>query len=337
MPPKIEPLNDDGLDAVFDLETPPKPEKSTVRSRIESDDAKYHLVVDISALMHRAYHGATQRDHSRWTEPTKKKCVDWILRWIHTAKNRHCKGNRTNVILAFDGASPFRVHLYSKYKSSRGGHPSADFNGKACYDIMGDIKREARLASWAIMHKHGYEADDMIATAVVRLIGDNSNNTDEKGAPLQRIVVMSKDKDLKVLATDNTVGFIDDEKAAGVAYLKELNPESGSGILVGLYSGYQYQIFVGDPVDDVPRAMKPLAARKNAPYPLEKLGQSFTENREAVARNAYLMSLRVIEADGTVLIVAPPDPDWGTLLQEGAESFGVDLEKNPVNTIWLQQ
>jgi 5'-3' exonuclease len=103
------------------------------------------LVIDMSALLHRAYHGATRGNADYWTKKTKISAVNWILAWVRTAKNKH----NANVACAFDGDKSFRTTLLPTYKISRGGGPDADLNGKPCYDIMAEVIEECKMNGYA--------------------------------------------------------------------------------------------------------------------------------------------------------------------------------------------
>ncbi|MEM9069046.1 MAG: DNA polymerase I [Myxococcota bacterium] len=140
-------------------------------------------VIDISGYIFRAYHALPPLSTSRG-EPTHavRGVTTMLMKLIRERKPRY-------LAVALDSRKgSFRRDIYGKYKANRPAPPE---------DLASQITRIYELCEALgipLLAKDGMEADDVIATAVVKGVEKN-----------WKVVVVSADKDLLQLVGDNVV------------------------------------------------------------------------------------------------------------------------------------
>lgn len=181
-------------------------------------------LIDGSAYIYRAYHAITPLSNSEGL-PTHAiyGFTNILLRVIKEKAPAY-------MAVAFDFRGPtFRTEIFSAYKANRPSMPD-DLVCQLPY-----IKKIVAAHNILCLEKQGYEADDLIASAVARL--------SQQGHP---VVVVSGDKDLLQLVTE-TVTFWDpmlDKILDPAAVLKKYNVLPSQ--LLDFFA------LVGDSSDNVP-------------------------------------------------------------------------------------
>ena len=186
------------------------------------DDTLY--LIDGSSYIYRAYY-AIRHLSSPGGHPTNAiyGFVQMLLKLIKDHNPRH-------LAVVFDaGRVTFRTGLYPDYKANRAAMPD-DLRQQ-----VGPIRDAVRAFNIPALELEGFEADDIIGTLAARYSGQNG-----------RVVVVTGDKDLMQIVTDN-VTLLDTmkDKASGPAEVLErfgVGPELVPDIL-GL---------AGDSSDNIP-------------------------------------------------------------------------------------
>ncbi len=259
-------------------------------------------LIDGSAYIYRAYHAITPLSNSEGL-PTHAiyGFINILLRVIK-------EKNPTYLAVAFDFKGPtFRNEIFSAYKANRPPMP----DDLACqFPYIKEIVAAHNILS---LEKQGYEADDLIASAVARL--------SQQGHP---VVIVSGDKDLLQLVSE-TVTFwepMQDKILDPAAVLKKYNVTPPQ--LLDFFS------LVGDSSDNIPgvAGVGPKTAEKLinqfgslenlyagiAQVPQGKLREKLELNRE----NAFLSRQLIKLEQNLATPAAPedyrlPDPDSAKL------------------------
>jgi DNA polymerase I len=180
-------------------------------------------IFDISNMIHRAYH-ATGELHTSYGFPTGAiwGTLNMMLRFIDKHKPTH-------ILVCYDAQTPksVRKDIYPEYKANR-----VKVSAVSSEELI--IRRFFELFNIATVELEGYEADDLIATAVTRL-KDNMN-----------IIIVTGDKDMLQLIQPGVQVFdsmknvwYDDQEA-----LKKF------GVLPNQIG--DYLALVGDAADNIP-------------------------------------------------------------------------------------
>jgi len=183
-------------------------------------------IIDGHSQIYRAYYAPFRDLTSPTGEPTRATYVfcSMMLKFFKERRPTH-------VVMAADSAAEklHRKAIYSDYKVTRKPTPE---------DMPVQIRRIMQLVAAMdipILQIEGYEADDIIATAVQRLAGPEMN-----------VVLVSRDKDLDQLLGEHVVMFDPMENktidAAWVQANKGYTPQQAVEI----------QTLMGDATDNVP-------------------------------------------------------------------------------------
>jgi len=149
----------------------------------DAGDPNCVYLVDVSSFVFRAYHALPPLSNSKG-EPTHAVAgVNQMLQRLLDERKP------TRVVVAMDPKDgSFRNKIYDQYKANRPDAPP---------DLSSQIEWVRKLCiAWGflVVEKHGYEADDLIATSVRR--------ARELG---MRVVIVSADKDLLQLVGEDVV------------------------------------------------------------------------------------------------------------------------------------
>jgi len=183
-------------------------------------------IIDGHSQMYRAYYAPFRELSSPAGEPTKATYV-FTAMMLKFFKQR----NPTHVVMAADSktATLHRKAVYADYKITR--KPTPD-------DLPPQINRMMQIVSAMripILQLDGYEADDIMATAVAKLAGPDTN-----------IVLISRDKDLDQLLNEHVTMFDPQDDvtidAAWVLANKGYRPDQA----------VEVQTLMGDDTDNVP-------------------------------------------------------------------------------------
>jgi len=183
-------------------------------------------IIDGHSQMYRAYYAPFRDLSSPAGEPTKAIYV-FTAMMLKFFKQR----DPTHVVMAADSATAtlHRKAFYNDYKVTR--KPMPD-------DLPPQIRRIMQIVEAMripVLQLDGYEADDIMATAVAKLAGPDTN-----------IVLISRDKDLDQLLGDHVTMFDPQDNvtvdAAWVLANKGYRPEQA----------VEVQTLMGDDTDNVP-------------------------------------------------------------------------------------
>ena len=140
-------------------------------------------LIDGSAYIYRAYHAIAPLTNSRGLPTHAVYGFTTILRRIIREKGPQC------IAVAFDTKGPvFRHKLFPDYKANRPPMPD-DLAVQIPY-----IRKIAESYNILSLEHEDQEADDLIASATNRLVGEGC-----------RVVIVSGDKDLLQLVSDSVV------------------------------------------------------------------------------------------------------------------------------------
>jgi len=146
-------------------------------------DDKTLYVIDLSGYVFRAYHGVPPLSNSKG-EPTHATMgvTNMLLALVRAQRPKY-------LAVAMDSAADtFRNELYPAYKANRPPAPP---------DLSQQMKRCREVAeafAIPVMQRDGFEADDLIATAITRARAEGL-----------KVVVASDDKDLLQLVADDVL------------------------------------------------------------------------------------------------------------------------------------
>lgn len=139
------------------------------------------LLVDGHSILNRAFYGLPDLTNS------KGEHTNAVLGFINMILKVIEEENPTHMAVAFDLHAPtFRHEMFKEYKGTRKGMPE---ELRSQVPIM---KEMLKLMDVTIVSMEGFEADDIIGTLSV--MGENNG---------MEVVVLSGDRDLLQLATDN--------------------------------------------------------------------------------------------------------------------------------------
>jgi DNA polymerase-1 len=181
-------------------------------------------IIDGSSYIYRAYHAITPLSNSKGV-PTHA-----VLGFVNMVKRLIREKNPKYLIIAFDSRGPvFRNRLYDQYKANRPSMPD-DLSVQIPY-----IKQFVAASNIAMLEEQDVEADDIIASVAKKFT-----------ALGQRIVIVSGDKDLLQLISDDVVMWdpMKDKVMDQEAVKKKYGVPSGQ--LLDLFA------LIGDSSDNVP-------------------------------------------------------------------------------------
>jgi DNA polymerase-1 len=235
-----------------------------------AEDVLY--LVDLSGYVFRAYHALPPLSNTRG-EPTHAVLGTVnMLQKIVAERRPHMFG------LAMDSRGrTFRHELDARYKATRPA-PPPDLSAQ-----MQRVEQIARAYDVAIFQQQGLEADDLIAAATARAIGEG-----------RRVVIVTSDKDLMQLVRD------EDERVVLWDTMRDrvygpAEVEEKMGVRPGLVR--DYLALTGDTSDNVPGV--PSVGPKTAVDLLKQLGsvEGIYSRLDEVKRPKLRDTLREHEAD----------------------------------------
>lgn len=163
--------------------------------------------------------------------------------------------------LVFDGDDNYRLHLYPNYKSSRRGGtafnsheydgPHQDEFKDLLYKCLPPTIRLFRMVGFPVHQDPSYEADDLVAAGASEFSSRKGN--------MSWIVCRDKDA-LQMVRQDKIHVFWPEVGKNPAQYLDEAGVQSRVGMPPKTFG--DYQILVGDSMDDVPGVVKPSEARR---------------------------------------------------------------------------
>lgn len=157
------------------------------------DTGKKILIIDGHSILNRAFYGLPDLTNYEGLH------TNAVLGFLNIIFKIIDEENPTNVCVAFDVKQPtFRHLVYKEYKGTRKPMPDE------LREQVPLIKEVLTAMNVTIVEKGGYEADDIIGTL--------SRVADSAG---YKVVIVSGDRDLLQLATDNILVRIPKTKAGG--------------------------------------------------------------------------------------------------------------------------
>lgn len=235
------------------------------------------LMLDGNWLVHRAYSVAK---NAKQPAMVPHIVADYVLRWCLRYSTQH---NATHLFIAFDGRRCFRHDVYPYYKANRRQVLAPDGDRfmtreELCAAIdtgapinepvdavavAGDTTRTL-LADWNVpmIHHQLYEADDWLSSGaqLVKRMGNSGDSI--------RGVMGTKDKDALQSINPHVVQWWPGQsKEPDVTIThRDLSPRLAKYVHADAAEWtpnqfLDYQILVGDSLDDVPPIVKPAQAR----------------------------------------------------------------------------
>jgi len=183
-------------------------------------------IIDGHSQIYRAYYAPFRDLNAPSGEPTRATYVfcSMLLKFIEDRKPQY-------LAMAIDGPIEklHRRKVYSEYKVTRKPIPE---------DLPVQIERICQIVramGAAILQLEGYEADDIMATAVEKF-----------ASPQMQIVLISRDKDLDQLVSENVILYdpMKDQSITPAAMEKEKGYRPDKAIEV--------QTLMGDSIDNIP-------------------------------------------------------------------------------------
>lgn len=157
------------------------------------DKGKKLLIIDGHSILNRAFYGLPDLTNYEGLH------TNAVLGFLNILFKITDEEKPTNVCVAFDVHQPtFRHEMFKEYKGTRHAMPDE------LREQVPLIKEVLQTMNVAMLEKGGYEADDIIGTL--------SRRADADG---YRVVIVSGDRDLLQLATDNILVRIPKTKAGG--------------------------------------------------------------------------------------------------------------------------
>lgn len=203
--------------------------------------AKY-LIIDGSAILHRAYHALppfTAKDG------TPTNAVHGFVKMLITLLRRV---EPSYMAVVFDTPKPtFRKLLLPSYQAQR---PKAPDDYKVQVPLTQEFLEKARLSFYL---KEGYEADDVIAT-IVRQV--------KQKHPAMQFFIATGDKDILQLVDKTTMILM---PKSGMSSLNYMDKEAVRSLLgVEAEQVVDYKALVGDPSDNYSgvKGVGPVTAQK---------------------------------------------------------------------------
>jgi DNA polymerase-1 len=235
--------------------------------------AKTLHLIDGSAQFHRAYHAIRGLTTSRGLPSNATYGFTTMLRKLYVDESPEY------VAISFDLAGPtFRHDEYSQYKANR---PKMDDDLAVQIPYVRRVCEALRLP---IIEVPGFEADDVIATLSHQAVAQGF-----------RVVVVSGDKDLLQMVTDQVVVLNPGREGMGAVLYDAKKVEEKWGVppdkvvdVLGL---------VGDSVDNIPGV--PGIGDKGARDLIREFGslEGALENADKVKRAAYREGLKTHRDD----------------------------------------
>ncbi len=193
-------------------------------------DKKKLLLVDGSALIHRAYHAMPELSDAQGNQIGAVYGVARMLvRAIQDLGPSH-------VVVALDRPEPtFRKELFIGYQANR---PPSD---EKLVEQFGKTRELLAAMKMVVLDKAGFEADDVIGTLCVRAVESNQ---------FESVVVVTGDKDLMQLVNDKVSlympvrGMSETEVVDNARVLERLGIRSDQVV--------DYKALVGDGSDNYP-------------------------------------------------------------------------------------
>ncbi|MFK8032649.1 MAG: DNA polymerase I [Hyphomicrobiales bacterium] len=271
-------------------------EKDSLSGAVKSGD--HLMLVDGSAYIFRAYHALpplTRKSDGLPIGAVSGFC-NMLWKLLAVAEDSSLGAKPSHFAVIFDASSKtFRNDIYSEYKANRS-EPPEDLRPQ--FAVIRDATRAFNVAS---IEKHGFEADDLIATY--------ARQAEEAGAD---VTIVSSDKDLMQLVTDKIIMF--DQMKDKIIRTADVIEKFG----VGPEKMIDLQALAGDSTDNVPGV--PGIGAKTAAQLLEEFGELETlleraseikqnkrrENLIEFADQARL-SRRLVELDQNVPVDAALD------------------------------
>jgi len=188
-------------------------------------ESKLYLI-DGSAYIFRAFYGVRHGLTSPTGMPTNA-----VFGFKNMLLGLLKKYNPSHMVMVFDTPGPcFRNHLYPEYKANRSSPPD---ELKSQFDPIFELVEKLQIP---IVTHQDFEADDVIATLA------------ERFAPEMPVVVVTGDKDLAQLVTDQVTMY---DSMKDHVYTEEGVKEKW-GVLPEMM--HEYLALVGDSADNIPGA-----------------------------------------------------------------------------------
>lgn len=223
-------------------------EKDSLSGAVKSGD--HLMLVDGSAYIFRAYHALpplTRKSDGLPIGAVSGFC-NMLWKLLAVAEDTSLGAKPSHFAVIFDASSKtFRNEIYSEYKANRS-EPPEDLRPQ--FAVIRDATRAFNVAS---IEKHGFEADDLIATY--------ARQAEEAGAD---VTIVSSDKDLMQLVTDKIIMF--DQMKDKIIRTTDVIEKFG----VGPEKMIDLQALAGDSTDNVPGV--PGIGAKTAAQLLEEFG-----------------------------------------------------------------
>lgn len=223
-------------------------EKDSPSGSVKSGD--HLMLVDGSAYIFRAYHALpplTRKSDGLPIGAVSGFC-NMLWKLLSVAEDTSLGEKPTHFAVIFDASSKtFRNEIYSEYKANRS-EPPEDLRPQ--FAVIRDATRAFNVAC---IEKHGFEADDLIATY--------ARQAEEAGA---HVTIVSSDKDLMQLVTEKVIMF--DQMKDKIIRTPDVIEKFG----VGPEKMIDLQALAGDSTDNVPGV--PGIGAKTAAQLLEEYG-----------------------------------------------------------------
>ncbi|MEP4806869.1 MAG: 5'-3' exonuclease H3TH domain-containing protein, partial [Hyphomicrobiales bacterium] len=208
------------------------------------------MLVDGSAYIFRAYHALpplTRKSDGLPIGAVSGFC-NMLWKLLAVAEDTSLGAKPSHFAVIFDASSKtFRNDIYSEYKANRS-EPPEDLRPQ--FSVIRDATRAFNVAC---IEKHGFEADDLIATY--------ARQAEEAGAD---VTIVSSDKDLMQLITEKIIMF--DQMKDKIIRKADVVEKFG----VGPEKMIDLQALAGDSTDNVPGV--PGIGAKTAAQLLEEFG-----------------------------------------------------------------
>lgn len=205
-------------------------EKDSPSGAVKSGD--HLMLVDGSAYIFRAYHALpplTRKSDGLPIGAVSGFC-NMLWKLLAVAEDTSLGAKPSHFAVIFDASSKtFRNEIYSEYKANRSAPPE---DLRPQFAVIRDATRAFNVAC---IEKHGFEADDLIATY--------ARQAEEAGAD---VTIVSSDKDLMQLITDKVIMF--DQMKDKIIRTADVVEKFG----VGPEKMIDLQALAGDSTDNVP-------------------------------------------------------------------------------------
>lgn len=165
-----------------------------------TSDKDIFMIIDGSAIVHRAYHAMPAFTTSRGVATgAVSGFFSMLLKLIQELKPLH-------LAVAFDRPKPtFRQQMYVGYQAQR---PKMESDLSDQFGAIIDILHKAKIAEYAV---DGFEADDVIGTLSAKF----------EVAPDRETIIVTGDRDILQLSDDNTKVLM---PIKGISEVKIMSP-----------------------------------------------------------------------------------------------------------------